>query len=233
MEKSSSSDDFCFSCHEKEGKAISENGLAHQTELNCNNCHQGHKPKSFENIPACSLCHSGTPHYDQQQCLNCHRDPHQPLLIKLPQKALAECLTCHSSPGNDFKQSPSYHSQLVCTDCHYEHGFLPQCMSCHKSHGPQMAEESCQACHAPHKPLEMNFATTDIPTGFCAPCHSKAATLLASSSKKHHDLTCVECHEQHADIPNCRDCHGEPHAVAIHVKFPLCSDCHGIAHDLQ
>ena len=225
---------FCQKCHLKEIEAIETEGLAHKTEISCIDCHRGHKPKSLENIPNCSQCHEGTPHFDQLQCLNCHRDPHRPLQIKLPKKAHAECLTCHDTQGEELVQHQSYHSQLVCTDCHYEHGFLPECMSCHKSHAAVMAEEQCQDCHAPHKPLEMVFATAEIPSAFCAPCHLEASTVLAKTQKKHGQLSCVECHmEQHATITECQECHGEPHASAMHTKFPLCGDCHGTAHNLE
>lgn len=226
--------DFCRNCHSREIEAVETEGLAHKTEVTCTDCHQGHKPKSLENIPRCSQCHAGTAHYDQLQCLNCHRDPHQPLRIKLPKKAYAECLTCHNRQGEELKSFASYHSTLVCTDCHYQHRFMPQCTSCHRSHGPAMAETDCQTCHAPHKPLEMAFSRPDIPTEFCAPCHAEASLTLASSKKKHHDLSCVECHaEQHGKIPECQSCHGEPHAAAMHIKFPHCADCHGSAHDLE
>lgn len=226
--------DFCRKCHIKETEAVESRGLSHKTEVSCNDCHQGHKPKSQENIPRCSQCHTGTAHYDQLQCLNCHRDPHQPMRIKLPPKAYAECLTCHVNQGKELKSFPSYHSTLVCTDCHYEHRFLPQCTSCHRSHGPAMAETDCQGCHAPHKPLELAFSRTDIPTAFCSPCHAEASLALESSRKKHRDLSCVKCHaEQHGMVPACQDCHGKPHAAALHSKFPNCADCHETAHDLE
>ena len=98
-----SDNSFCRKCHIKEVDDIEAAGLAHNTEITCNDCHAGHKPKSFENIPSCSLCHSDTAHYDQLQCLNCHRNPHRPLEIKLPKKAHAECLTCHDSQGGRVK----------------------------------------------------------------------------------------------------------------------------------
>lgn len=232
-ENASATDSYCAECHEKEFSAISTEGLAHKTDVGCTDCHQGHKPKSLENIPACSQCHEGTAHFDLQQCLNCHRNPHSPMNIKLPKKAHAECLTCHDSQGLDLEQHQSYHSLLVCTDCHYDHGFMPKCTSCHKSHGLQMSESNCQTCHSPHKPLEMVFVSKHIPTDFCSPCHDQAASLLEKSTKKHHDLSCVDCHEQHASIPDCRSCHDEPHADAMHKKFPLCGTCHGVAHSLE
>ena len=224
---------FCSKCHTKEVKDIETEGMAHKTEISCTDCHVGHKPKSFENIPSCSLCHSGAPHYDQLQCLNCHRNPHRPLEIKLPKKAHAECLTCHDSQGEELQQFPSYHSTLVCTDCHYEHAFLPECMSCHKSHGDSMAEEICQTCHAPHKPLDIAYGD-DVPSRLCSPCHTEAATLMGKTQSKHGQLNCSECHRsQHGIIPECQDCHEKPHADALHTKFSKCGECHVTAHNLD
>ena len=228
-----SDNSFCKKCHSKEIEEVETEGFAHKTKVSCIDCHSGHRPKSLENIPRCSQCHEGTPHYDQLQCLNCHRNPHQPLKIKLPKKAHAECLTCHDSQGGELQQFPSYHSTLACTDCHYEHGFLPECMSCHKSHSNSMAEESCQACHAPHKPLELAY-DVNIPTSLCVPCHLEATKLLQKMQSKHSQLSCVKCHmNQHAAIPECGECHGKPHAAALHAKFPDCGSCHGTAHSLE
>lgn len=223
----------CDKCHQKEINDIAEAGLAHQTELTCTDCHKGHRPKSFENIPNCSLCHVGNPHYQLQQCLICHRNPHRPLDIKLPKKAHHECLTCHEPQGIELATYPSYHSDLVCTDCHQRHGQLPPCMSCHKGHNQQMTEGVCQNCHQPHKPLEISYADS-TPTSDCSGCHSDAAGQLASSTKKHRLLSCADCHRQkHKMIPQCTTCHGAPHADAMLEKFPDCGSCHGTAHDLH
>ncbi len=232
-EESSDGEAFCNSCHEKQAAAIAGEGLAHQAELTCRHCHHGHKPKSFDNIPACHLCHEGKTHYNQLQCLNCHRDPHRPMQIKLPKKAHAECMACHHPQGLDLAQDQSYHSQLVCTDCHAEHRFMPECMSCHKSHASEITEQDCQTCHAPHKPLEILFSSTETPTEFCTPCHAEAALLLTASRRRHRELKCLECHAQHGSVPACRSCHGEPHAEAMHVKFPECNSCHISAHNLN
>ncbi len=224
---------FCRHCHVKEADDIAEAGMAHHTEITCSDCHVGHKPKSLENISRCSLCHSETAHYDQLQCLNCHRNPHRPLEIKLPKKAHTECLTCHEIQGEELTEFPSYHSTLVCTDCHHEHGELPECLSCHTTHDDSMAEESCQRCHDPHKPLDLAYSD-DVPTSLCSPCHEEAAALLDQTQRKHGELNCAECHmNQHGRIPACEDCHGTPHAIAIHRKFSTCNECHGAAHDLD
>ncbi|MCF6266423.1 MAG: cytochrome C [Desulfuromusa sp.] len=225
--------EFCRKCHTKEIDDIETKGMAHKTEIDCVDCHAGHKPKSFENIPRCSLCHSDAPHYNQLQCLNCHRNPHRPLEIKFPKKAYAECLTCHETQGEELQQFPSYHSTLACTDCHHQHKDLPECTSCHQSHDPTMAEETCQTCHAPHKPLQIAYSD-DTPTSFCSPCHAEATGLLEKTQSKHGQLSCAECHmNQHGTIPACEECHGKPHAPGIHNKFSSCGECHGTAHQLN
>lgn len=224
---------FCKQCHSKEAEDIEIGGMAHKTNIECTDCHTGHKPKSFENIPLCSQCHEGTEHYDLLQCLNCHRNPHRPMQIKLPKKAHKECLTCHDSQGEEFQQFPSYHSTLVCTDCHDEHGYLPACMSCHKSHADSMMEQACQDCHAPHKPLELTYGN-NVPSSFCSPCHPEINELLEKTQTKHSQLSCAECHiNRHEFIPACENCHGKLHADALHKKFPDCNGCHNTAHSLE
>jgi len=223
----------CDKCHLKQIGDINEAGLAHNTELTCRDCHTGHRPRSFENIPSCNRCHNDSPHYKLQKCLICHRDPHRPLEIKLPKKAHIECMSCHESQGEELASYPSYHSDLVCTDCHLEHGQLPPCMSCHKGHNKKMQEEVCQNCHQPHKPLDVSYALS-TPSSDCAGCHLTAAELLATSTKKHRLISCATCHQQkHKAIPTCRSCHGSPHADEIINKFPTCGACHGVAHDLR
>lgn len=223
----------CDKCHQKELSDLLEAGLAHKTELSCRDCHSGHRPKSFENIPHCALCHNDQPHYQLQQCLPCHQNPHRPREIRLPKKAHNECMTCHLSQGDQLARNPSYHSALVCTDCHQQHGQLPPCMSCHKGHNNQMTEEVCQNCHQPHQPLAISYAAA-TPTSDCSGCHSQALQQLNASPKKHRRLTCATCHPQrHKTITGCRTCHGEPHADAILDRFPDCGACHGKAHSLQ
>lgn len=223
----------CEKCHRQEFNDLDEAGLAHQTELTCTDCHKGHRPKSFDTIPKCSQCHSGEDHYRLQQCLNCHRNPHRPRQIRLPKKARQECLTCHQAQEQELVRYPSYHSELVCTDCHQYHGQMPSCMSCHQGHNRQMTEAVCQNCHQPHKPLDVSYADT-TPSTDCSGCHQQAATDLEQSKRKHRLLKCADCHRQrHKTIPLCSDCHGSPHAEEIVTRFPACGGCHGTAHSLR
>lgn len=221
----------CDKCHLKETLDINEAGLGHKTAIICNDCHTGHRPKSFENIPACSLCHTESPHYQLQQCLNCHHNPHRPRDIRLPKKAHAECMSCHESQGTELSTYQSYHSELVCTDCHQQHGQLPPCLSCHRGHTDEMAETTCQNCHQPHKPLDVSYAVS-TPSSDCVGCHPEPSEQLTSSTSKHSMISCASCHRQkHKLIPSCRSCHGSLHA-GILDKFPNCGVCHGSAHKL-
>ncbi|SHI77255.1 hypothetical protein SAMN02745165_00822 [Malonomonas rubra DSM 5091] len=222
----------CDKCHQKELTDIAEAGLGHKTDISCTDCHNGHRPKNFENIPKCSLCHQGSEHYQLQQCLICHNNPHRPREIVLPKKAHQECMSCHKTQGIELAENPSYHSDLVCTDCHVEHGQLPPCMSCHKGHNEQMTEEACSLCHQPHKPLAVSYAAT-TPSSDCSGCHPQAAKELSASGSKHSSLNCAACHpQQHKKILECSDCHGRLHADEILNRFPNCGGCHGSAHNL-
>lgn len=223
----------CNNCHIKETNDITEAGFAHGSQLSCGDCHSGHRPKSFENIPNCSRCHTGSPHYQLEQCLICHRNPHRPLEITLPKKAHTECMSCHKTQGDDLAKHKSYHSNLVCTDCHQHHGQLPACLSCHRGHNAEMIESVCQNCHQPHKPLDISYAD-NTPSSDCGGCHTQAFKQLTTSTKNHNQITCTGCHRQkHKRIPECSDCHGKLHADQILERFPNCGDCHGTAHDLH
>jgi hypothetical protein len=68
----------------------------------------------------------------------------------------------------------------------------------------------------------------------CASCHDSAFETLSASKAKHSQIACATCHAtKHKTVPQCADCHGVPHAQAMHERFPKCSDCHNIAHDLN
>lgn len=223
----------CVKCHEKEPAQIEARGAAHKTQINCQSCHLGHRPAVASNIPACSMCHSGTKHYQLEGCQTCH-NPHQPMDIVLSGELKAPCLTCHEGPGQEMVANPSKHGEVSCNFCHAEkHGVIPECVSCHQPHSAQMAQPDCRTCHQAHQPTRLTYGAQ---TGsvLCAACHQTAFDQLAASPTKHRDLACVSCHQsQHKMIPQCNDCHGMPHAEGMHQKFPKCFDCHSIAHDLN
>jgi len=223
----------CVKCHEKEPAQIAAAGMAHQTEINCQSCHEGHRPKVANNIPKCSMCHSGEAHFELEGCTNCH-NPHSPLDISLQGELKTVCLTCHAAEGQEMTANPSKHAEFACNFCHADkHGTIPECVDCHEPHSSNMTQSDCSTCHQAHKPLALNYSA-QTPSVMCAACHDNAFNLLMESKTKHHDLACVFCHEgKHKVVPQCSDCHGNPHPEGMHQKFPKCGDCHNIAHDLN
>lgn len=223
----------CSKCHEIEPREINAAGAAHESQINCLDCHTGHRPMNANNIPACSQCHEGTDHYSLDNCMSCH-NPHQPLNVVLEGELKAECLTCHTEQNAQLIANPSMHSEESCNFCHADkHGTIPDCTECHEPHSAEMVQNDCAACHEAHQPTVLQYANT-TPNLLCASCHDTAYNELSASQTKHHDVACVECHaDKHMTVPLCSDCHGTPHAAGIHAKFPQCGDCHNTAHDLD
>jgi predicted CXXCH cytochrome family protein len=222
----------CEKCHVRESLAIAEQGMAHQTAVTCQACHEGHRPQRENNVPACALCHAGSAHYELASCRGCH-DPHAPLEIDLQGDVGAVCLSCHALQGEELQGRPSLHSELSCTTCHAgRHRAETSCGSCHAPHAPTMAEADCRLCHQAHMPTALNYGAA-IPSQHCVACHQDAGGKLAATPTRHRDVSCATCHpQQHGAIAACADCHGTPHAKGMHERFPNCGDCHGPAHDL-
>ncbi len=227
------SEDDCAKCHEQQPTQIKADGAAHKEQINCIDCHVGHKPVSPSNIPTCAQCHEGGQHYALDNCMTCH-NPHQPLKVTLTGELKAECLTCHTAQNEQLIANPSMHTEVSCNYCHADtHGNIPECAQCHDPHSEEMGQNDCATCHDVHQPtlLEYPDTTTNL---LCAACHDSAFGELQASTTKHHEIGCVECHaNKHKTVPQCNDCHGAPHPAGIHTKFPQCGTCHNTAHDLN
>lgn len=223
----------CVKCHEEQPNQINAKGASHKTEIDCQSCHEGHRPMSENNIPQCSDCHEGSNHYEVDNCLGCH-DPHAPLEVKLDGEHKSVCISCHSGPNEEMLASPSMHADFACNFCHADmHGNIPECVDCHEPHSVSMTQANCVTCHQAHKPLELTYPD-DTSSELCGACHETALTTLRASKTKHGKIGCVTCHtDKHKMIPECSDCHGQPHATSMHQKFPNCADCHNVAHDLS
>lgn len=222
----------CIKCHDVQTAQIDANGAKHKTEIDCQACHEGHRPKSAKNIPQCSNCHSGKSHYEIKGCTGCH-NPHQPLLIAITGQQKDVCLSCHPGIGKELSANPSKHATFACNFCHADkHGMIPKCVDCHKPHSAAMTQADCATCHKAHKPKELLYGPSTA-SQMCAACHNNVMTQLSASKAKHSQVACVTCHaNKHKTVPNCSDCHGLPHG-AMHDKFPKCGQCHNIAHDLN
>ncbi len=227
------SQDDCQKCHDNAPKDIEARGGKHKTAVGCMDCHQGHPPKNQDIIPECSMCHMGKEHFELDDCLRCHSNPHAPLDLQLAGGITDPCLTCHTRQREQLEEHESSHTGLDCTSCHSKHGLIPECIQCHEPHSDKMGQEDCGRCHQAHMPLVVTYSE-DIANIHCAACHDDAYELLKNSPTKHGDLNCATCHQaKHKMVPKCQDCHGEPHPESILSKFETCGDCHGIAHDLN
>lgn len=227
------SPDDCAKCHDAAPKAIEEAGGKHKTSVTCIDCHQGHPPKDADIIPQCSMCHSGKEHYKLDNCLRCHSNPHTPLAISFNEDHTDACLTCHTEQIDQLRKQPTKHTELFCSNCHTQHGEIPECTTCHAPHASDMVQADCLACHKAHMPKPVTYPD-DISSKHCASCHDVAYNLLQASPYKHKDVACADCHKtEHKMIPQCQDCHGVPHPPAMMSKFPTCGACHGIAHDIK
>jgi hypothetical protein len=223
----------CIKCHQQPGIDIAKKGGAHRDKVTCLDCHEQHPPLVQSAIPLCSKCHAGQSHFELDNCLACHANPHMPLVMELEKHITGPCLTCHPEQGAQLEQNPSFHSRLNCTDCHQvRHGRVPLCFKCHKPHTDTMTSADCRLCHQAHKPLAITYGK-DVPSESCGSCHADVYGMLAKSGAKHRGLACAACHaERHGNIPECTVCHGLPHAEQIHALYAKCGECHGIAHDL-
>ena len=222
----------CVKCHQDEPATIDNNGGKHKTEVTCLDCHAEHPPWGEDTIPQCSRCHEGQAHFELENCLACHSNPHEPLALRLAPDVKDACLTCHEGPGQDFANYASKHAEQSCTFCHEVHGQIPECTKCHEPHAEGQVFSDCLGCHPAHHPLQIAPALT-TPRSFCVACHEEAGAALEKTVTKHQTFTCAFCHRtEHPSIPECQTCHGEPHSAAMHQKMPNCIDCHLDPHHL-
>ncbi|WP_224983386.1 cytochrome c3 family protein [Geomonas agri] len=225
--------DDCIKCHSKAPADIAAAGTKHKTEIGCQDCHNGHPPKTRKIIPLCSQCHEGKPHYKLAACNSCHFNPHTPLNIKMGRNITDPCLTCHTGQIVKLRDNKSKHTALFCSTCHNTHGMIPECTQCHKAHFAEQTNADCKKCHQAHMPKNIVY-DAQTPSRDCAACHKKAFEQLTASAFKHKNLACVTCHKaKHKMVPQCQSCHGTPHPASMLAKFPKCGTCHSIAHDLN
>lgn len=233
----------CVRCHTSHYNWLKDDGGLHQT-VACTECHEiFHAYNPLHNnygeiMPKCSSCHD-LPHSSTEpltKCLDCHVNPHQPLVsIPVPADLEGRCPLCHTQVAASLQAEPSMHTEQECSSCHSEkHGRIPLCAECHENHSPLAVMETpdCLACHPVHTPLQISYPATQA-NEVCAGCHAEPFQLLQDRITRHSALGCAKCHPSHGKLPECQNCHGEPHNAAIHEKYGTCGVCHGIAHDVS
>ena len=227
--------DDCVKCHAEKVQQIDEAGGKHKTEVTCLDCHNGTHPPGGEKgsfIPQCSNCHDGEPHFKLENCLGCHRNPHEPLKIVFEGDVKPACKTCHPEVVEEIDTHKSAHAEVDCSFCHDKHGYKPDCLDCHKPHAEGQTFETCVTCHQVHQPLTLKYGT-DVANKDCGACHPDIRTTLEAGKTKHATFQCVFCHaDHHGNIPKCQDCHGVPHNEQMLSKFQTCLECHQDAHAL-
>jgi len=237
-------DTDCIKCHDSQPRDIMLHGTKHKTEIGCQACHLEHLPLGQDTIPQCSMCHDSSEraHFGLDNCLSCHRNPHTPLDVTVDDTPVFAkgCLTCHGDKGEEFAALPSKHSEQNCTFCHpTKHKQIHKCFECHGKdeyhggNGAFLTFENCLGCHKPHSPLDITYAD-DTPSKFCGTCHGELYESLSANKSKHNALNCAYCHKtRHPTVPNCRDCHAQPHSAQLLTSFNEdCLKCHRNPHDL-
>lgn len=228
--------DDCVKCHTAIVQQVAEAGNKHKSEVSCLDCHEGkHPPGTAKGslIPQCSKCHTDQPHFQLQNCMGCHSNPHQPLNIVLEGEGQkAACNTCHPSIVQEIDTHKSAHAGFSCSFCHEKHRFKPDCLDCHEAHVEGQKFENCITCHQAHQPLTLAF-TKQVENSDCGACHPDIRSTLESGKTKHAKFLCVFCHaDKHGVVPACQNCHDEPHSKELLSKFKTCNDCHMTAHSL-
>lgn len=228
----------CARCHYSVFSQIRDEGGKHK--IDCVQCHTVFhaynpiKQNWNEIMPKCETCH-GLIHGNKfTACASCHSNPHAPKTQMAMTPEFAKmCADCHGKVNQELQQNLSKHTQVQCAMCHHQkHGYVPSCMECHKPHSSEQTVKDCMPCHPAHSPLNISIADT-VKNDVCGSCHSAVYDKIRSSTTKHGQVACVKCHHsKHKYIPQCQECHGQPHGEVVLKKFPNCLQCHIDVHDL-
>lgn len=226
-------DDGCRNCHLFQYQMIESDGNGHAESVTCFDCHSEHQAAGVETSP-CAACHDSEPHYELDDCLECHRDPHRPLftLRDTLKPEIDACLSCHGEVGQAMIDYPGKHAEMYCTSCHSRHRQSPSCLDCHTPHNADGNSSSCAQCHSVHRSGAVEFRGY-ISNSSCSTCHREETAALTMSDSNHSGLNCVYCHSRlHPTVPKCNDCHGLAHSQQLHSLYRDCLVCHGDAHNL-
>jgi len=228
----------CGRCHSSVYNLIKNEGGRHQIEcVKCHTKYHAYSPvkQNWDQImPKCQECHGLFHGQKFPVCTQCHGEPHAPKKQITASAELAKaCGDCHTKVGEELQQNPSKHTLVACGMCHHDkHGYIPSCMECHKPHSADQTVKECLACHPVHKPLMISYGET-VKNDVCGGCHTQVLQKIKSTVSKHGQVTCVKCHHsKHKYVPQCQECHGQPHGEVVLKKFPNCLQCHIDVHDL-
>lgn len=228
----------CARCHASIFNQIKKEGGKHQIEcVSCHTIFHAYNPvkQNWQEImPKCQTCH-GLIHGDKfAACASCHSNPHAPKTqMAMTPEFSTKCADCHAKVSQVLVQNPSKHTIVDCAKCHHDkHGYIPSCMECHKPHSSDQTVKDCLVCHPAHSPLNISYDDS-VKNNVCGGCHDAVYKKIQSTTSKHGQVTCVKCHHnKHKFVPQCQECHGQPHGEVVLKKFPSCLQCHIDVHDL-
>lgn len=227
----------CARCHPSVFNMIKNDGGKHK--IDCVRCHTKfhvYNPvkQNWDDImPKCQTCHGLIHGQKFAACSGCHSEPHAPKKEIAGAELNKVCGDCHTKVGQELQLNPSKHTKVDCAMCHHtKHGFIPSCMECHKPHSSDQTVKDCLACHPVHSPLKITYADT-VKNEVCGACHAPVYSKIKATTSKHGQVACAKCHHsKHKYIPQCKECHGQPHGEVVLKKFPNCLQCHIDVHDL-
>jgi predicted CXXCH cytochrome family protein len=226
----------CAQCHTAVFGSLKESGANHR--FDCQNCHKAihsYSPKKAnydELMPKCASCHTDIHGPQNKDCSSCHSNAHTPNKVAMSDRLINTCATCHAGPKEELVKFPSKHSLVACNKCHTYHGFKPECSMCHKPHYQGQAYDTCLKCHPVHQPKNVTYPTTEPPQT-CGSCHKEVFQKWSKTPSRHSKVNCAVCHKaKHKYIPQCTECHKNPHPAGILAKYPKCLTCHIDVHDL-
>jgi predicted CXXCH cytochrome family protein len=212
----------CSTCHPDEQLRKSPIHSSLMATATCVECHGSHAVSGIK-IQKGVLTES-------QYCLTCHRGR-----LRMTMKN-GESLSVYVDVGT-LKRSA--HSNLKCTECHYNFSktYHPvrRFSSIHEY--DLVAAELCKRCHADaYRKYETSIHYTLFKSGntqapHCAGCHGSAHSLVSTKLDRAFGLR------------SCNRCHGDltsSYEASIHNKArlqgktdaPVCSSCHN-AHDIE
>jgi len=154
---------------------------------------------------------------------------------KIVQLTTTDCARCHESVFNTVRDTGGKH-QLECRFCHETfHTYrpdkawkdeVPNCETCHgEIHGAEF--KACLSCHGnAHAPIAglVNMTTLEKD---CGNCHAPQQAEITEYPSAHGKIQCSDCHHsRHGYVPNCTECHAEPHTAFIDNSS--CMGCHPV-----
>ncbi len=189
--------------------------------------------QSRQSSQYCLSCHNRQTHFnwaggqhDMQgvSCVDCH-NPMKATPHLLRQQEPELCYACHPerrAQANYPSHHPIEEGQILCSDCHNQHGSNTQAML-----RADTTNELCYQCHA-EKEGPFTFEHSPVSES-CANCHEPHGTVANNLLRETEPFLCLGCHTGHqgAIAPLNDVVETGPKAATFYTK---CTQCHSTIH---